>query len=431
MNKSYKSLLNKLFEVNLHGGVKLGLSNIKSLNEALGNPMQYFKCIHVAGTNGKGSVVTKIAQALEFDGYRVGLYTSPHISTFRERIKVNNRLIEEQNTIDLLEKIFNIIETEKIPATFFEITTALALAYFASQKVDYAVLEAGLGGRLDATNIVLPQLSIITSISFEHTEYLGNTLEEITTEKGGIIKPHVPILIGPCVPKSVIETIAKKQNSPLIQVVGHFLNYDDENNAIARRALQLLDVKEKSIDEALKIRPPCRMELLHQNPPVILDVGHNPDGLEHLLQAATQQYPQTSFRIVFGLSKNKDIDGCLNVLKRFGDHFYLVEAPNGRGLPITELLKKMREHDFEDKSISIEGSITNSIQEAIKAAKKHNQTVIICGTFFIMSEARATLGIKEPRDDFDLNEKPGPGTTRPWTPAKGPNRPSALPNNEI
>ncbi len=405
MSDRYKTLLNKLFEINMHGGMKLGLNNIIHLNEALGNPAQDFKTIHVAGTNGKGSVVTKIARALEFEGYRVGLYTSPHISTFRERIKVNNQLIDEETTVELLQKIFNIVEKEKIPATFFEITTALALAYFAALNVDYAVLEAGLGGRLDATNIVLPELAIITSISLEHTEYLGHRLEEITKEKAGIIKPHIPILIGPCVPKQVVEPIALRQGSPLIQVTGHFLFYDEENNAIAKEALHYLGIRKTSIDAGLKIRPPCRMELICQPPPVILDVGHNPDGLEHLFQAVKEQYPHISLRIVFGLSRNKDIEGCLNVLKKYGEYFHIVEASNGRGLGIVELHKKMLEQGFATTSIFQDASITNGIHKAMKAAKQQKQLLIICGTFFIMSEARATLGIYEPRDDYDINER--------------------------
>lgn len=402
---SYKTLIDKLFAVNMHGGIKLGLSHIEQLNKALGDPSQNFECIHVAGSNGKGSVVIKISRALEMEGYRVGLFTSPHISTFRERIKVNGQLIDELSTVTLLQKIFDLIEKKNIPATFFEITTALALAYFAEQNVEFAVLETGLGGRLDATNIVTPKISIITSISFEHTEYLGHTLEEITIEKAGIIKPHIPVVIGPCVPKHVIEKIAKAKNSPLFQVTGHFEDFDKENCTVAKKALQVLGIKEESIAIGLKALPPCRMEQVLQDPPVILDVAHNPDGLEHLFQAVQHKYPQAALRVVFGLSKTKDIDGCLNVLKLFGNQFHLVEAPNGRGLEVAALQKKMLEHYFPSESISVDGSIPNTIQKAVKAAKKQKQVLIICGTFFIMSEARTTLGIKEPRDDYDTNER--------------------------
>lgn len=402
---NYKQLLNKLFAVNLHGGMKLGLNNIEQLNSLLGNPLQHFKCIHVAGTNGKGSVVTKISRALETEGYRVGLFTSPHISTFRERIKVNGQLIDESSTAHLLMKIFKILETENISATFFEITTALAFAYFAAQQVDYAVLETGLGGRLDATNIVIPELSVITSISFEHTEYLGHTLEEITAEKAGIIKPHVPVIIGPCVPEYLVKKIAESKNSPVFQVTGHFVDFDAENSAVARKALQVLKISEESIATGLKTLPPCRMELVCQNPPVILDVGHNPDGLEHIFQSIRKKYPHTSLRIIFGLSKNKDMEGCLHVLKRFGECFHLVEAPNGRGVEVDRLYMKMKEQDFPLENIFIDGSISNTIQKALKGTKEQKQVLLICGTFFIMSEARAFFGISEPRDDFDTNER--------------------------
>lgn len=403
--RPYQSLLKKLFSVNLHGGMKLGLSHIEKLNDLLGNPLNSFKSVHVAGSNGKGSVVTKISRGLEAEGYRVGLFTSPHISTFRERIKVNGQLIDEKSVTHLLQKIFHLVEKENIPATFFEITTALALAYFAQQKVDYVVLETGLGGRLDATNIVMPILSIITSISLEHTEYLGNTIEEIAKEKAGIIKPAVPVIIGPCVPKNIIEKIAEENKSPCVQVTGNFTFFDDENNAVAKKAMQMLGLSELSIQAGLKALPPCRMELVSQNPPVILDVGHNPDGLQHLFQAARQNYPKASFRVLFGVSKNKDIEGCLNVLKKYGSQFHLVEAQNGRGLEVSELYKKMLDHGFSQTVLIRNGSIKESIQHALKSAKLQNQILIVCGTFFIMSEARQALGIREPKDGFDLNEK--------------------------
>ena len=401
---SYKKLLQQLFEVNLHSGMKLGLSNMERLNAALGNPIKKFASIHIAGTNGKGSVSTKIAKALEAEGYRVGLFTSPHISTFRERVKINSQMIDEESTASHLQRIFDLIKSEQIPATFFEITTALAFSYFEEQNVDYAVLEAGLGGRLDATNIVTPQLSVITSISLEHTEFLGHTLEEITTEKAGIIKPHVPVVIGPCVPPYVVEKIAKAKKAPLHIVTGHHIYFDEENRAIAKKSLEILGVKEKSIAAGLEALPPCRMEIVCQDPPVILDAGHNPDGLEHLFQALKQKYPHSSFRVLFGLSKTKDINGCLHVFKRFVDTFHLVEAPNGRGLEVDALWKKMEENYFEMKLVYRDGDIPHSIQKAMQAAQKNKQLLIVCGTFFIMSDARAALGIKETRDEYDTNE---------------------------
>lgn len=399
----YQTFINRLFAVNLHGGMKLGLSNMETLNAALGTPNQHFKCIHVAGTNGKGSVVYKIAKSLEQEGFRVGLYTSPHISSFRERIQINGKLIDEFSVVAGLKRIFEEVDKSKIPATFFEITTALALKYFADQKVDYVVLETGLGGRLDATNIVTPVLSIITSISLEHTEYLGSTLEAIAKEKGGIIKPCVPIFIGPRVPLKVIQEIAQEKNSPLEQIQGSFQDFNEENNAIAQKALEYLKISSSSICAGLAKRPPCRLELVRDNPPVILDVGHNPDGLIHLFKALNNKYPQQALRIVLGLSKNKDIEACLEVLKKYGSAFHLVEASNGRGLEVEKLAEKAKQHQLEN--IFIRKSIPQSIHEALEAAKKEKQVLVICGTFFIMAEARACLGIQEPRDDQDFNER--------------------------
>lgn len=402
---NYQKLLKKLFAVNLHGGMKLGLDNVVQLNSILGNPSQNYSCIHVAGSNGKGSVVTKIATALQAEGHKVGLYTSPHICTFRERIRVNGQLIDEETAANFLHQIFTIIERENIPATFFEITTMIALLYFALKKVDYAVLETGLGGRLDATNIVNPILTILTSISLEHTEYLGNSLEEITKEKSGIIKPLVPVIIGPCVPMPIVKQIAKENDSPFFQVTGHFEQYNDENNAIAKKALEFLNISEKSICEGLQAWPPCRMEKVQTDPIIILDVAHNPDGFERLFQALKMQYHHTPFRIVFGLSKNKDIEGCLHELKRHGTHFHLVEAPNGRGVEVPVLYNFMLHHHFSKDEISVDPDIRSTIKRALKEARVNKQILIICGSFFIMGEARAALGFHEPRDPIDVNEQ--------------------------
>lgn len=401
----YKNLITQLFAVNWHGGMKLGLSNMLQLNEALGKPIQCYQSIHVAGSNGKGSVVTKIAAGLQAEGYRVGLFTSPHISTFRERITVNGLMIDEMATVELLQHLFELIKTLKISATFFEITTALAFMYFAKQKVDFAVIETGLGGRLDATNILHPILTIITSISLEHQEFLGNTIEEITKEKAGIIKPEVPLIIGPCVSLDLIKNLAQNFKSLLYQVLGPFKNYHEENQAIAKKALELLNVSEHSIIKGLKKLPPCRLEIVKENPWVILDVGHNPDGLEHLFQAIDQKFPGVKRRVIFGLSKNKDIEGCLLVIKQRADYFHLVAAPNGRGLDVNTLYQKMQEIHFDLDKVFLQGTISQTIDAALEAATVQKELLIICGTFFIMSEARASLGISEPKDPFDTNER--------------------------
>jgi len=397
---TYSTLIQKLYQVNLHGGMKFGLANSFTLNEALGNPSDQFESIHVAGSNGKGSVVTKIAKTLEIVGHRVGLYTSPHISCFRERIRINGEMIPEKSVEKILPQIFELIEKKKIPATFFELTTLLALKYFAEENIDIAVLETGLGGRLDATNIVQPKLSVITSISIEHAEILGETMEKITIEKSGIIKPGVPVVIGPSVPFNIVNDIAQQQHSPLIQVSGHYESYDAENRAIAMQALETLGIPQEAIIQGIQACPPCRMEkvkLPGYSQEVILDVAHNPDGLEHLFHSL----PQELYNVVFGLSKTKDIHGCLQVIKKHVTEFYLVEATNGRGVPVNELKRIMLDMGVSEEKIHIESSIATSIQQALAG----NHAVLITGTFFIMSEARAALRINEPRDPFDMNER--------------------------
>src|SRR3990172_465686 len=193
----YDKTIERLYNASNLLGSKLGLQNVDRLDEVLGYPRRHYPCIHVAGSNGKGSVATKIAKALEFSGYRVGLYTSPHLSSFRERICVNSALISEEEVVKGMEAIFEIVDAGSIPATFFEMTTFLAFEHFRKSNVDVAIFEAGLGGRLDATNVIHPLLSVITSISLEHVEILGGTLEKIAFEKAGIIKQEVPVVLGP------------------------------------------------------------------------------------------------------------------------------------------------------------------------------------------------------------------------------------------
>lgn len=406
---SYSELIQRLFHINLFGGIKLGLQNCYRLQHHLNYPDRSFQSIHVAGTNGKGSVTTKIACGLQGAGYKVGLYTSPHISCFRERIKINGEMIPEQDVVSLLPLLLKLREDKQIPATFFELTTFLAFLYFAQEKVDFAVLETGLGGRLDATNVVSPLLSVITSISLDHTEVLGHTIEEITQEKAGIIKPFVPVIIGPRVPETVIQAKANQEKSPLFQVVGTFENYEQENQAIAKAALEKLSasfpLSQEAINQGLKGCQPCRFECLPMDPPVILDVAHNPDGLFHLFKAVRKRFPDKSIRVVFGLSKNKDIEQCLKIIVEAGTDFHLIEAPSERAAPVALLEKGLEEQQVNPKHLFINQTIEESVAKALQQARDHQQILVICGSFFIMSPVRAVLGIQETRDLFDMNER--------------------------
>lgn len=408
---SYCKSVKKLFQINVCGGVKLGLNNAKLLQQILLFPDHSFKSIHVAGTNGKGSVTTKIAKGFELAGYRVGLYTSPHISSFRERIRINGEMISEDKVESLLSELFQITEREFISATFFEITTFLAFLYFSLEKVDIAVIETGLGGRLDATNVITPILSVITSISLDHTEILGETIEKIAWEKGGIIKKGIPILIGPNVPFPIIQKMALENQSECLQVACSSSFFEKENRAIAKGALDFFStpysLSENVIEAALEARQPCRFECKMLPGPltIILDVAHNPNGLQSLFIAIEEAYPKQAVRIVVGLSKNKDLAGCLRILAEKGTHLHLVEAENGRGAPTALLNAYLLAMFIEPKNFSCYSTIADGIRTAKEMAIKSNEILVVCGSFFIMSKARQFLGIVEPIDSMDLNEK--------------------------
>lgn len=400
-----KPPIQRLFELSLFGGIKMGLENCLKMNQLLGFPEKTFASVHVAGTNGKGSTCTKIASALQYKGDKVGLYTSPHISSFRERIKINGIMISENSAEELLSSLFAIKDKENIPCTFFEMMTLLAFLYFAQEKVDYAILETGLGGRLDATNIATPILSIITSISLDHTDVLSNDIDCITREKAGIIKEGVPILIGPCVSFPLIKEIADVKNTQLVQIKDVYSNFELENRAIAEKALEMMNCPREAIEIGLNTMPPCRFEVVSETPPVILDAGHNPDGLMHLFDAVKQRYPVHPLRVVFGLSKNKDISSCIGILSSYASSFHPVEAPNGRGMPVSELKHQLLEKGVSNCRIFTDSTIEECIKNALKAARENHEALIICGSFFIMSDARMALGIIEARDQIDINER--------------------------
>lgn len=398
----YQECIKKLYEINNNGGMKLGLHNMTRLNNLLGNPLKEFSSVHIAGSNGKGSVTTKIAKGLEIDHKKVGLYTSPHICTYRERIRVNGEMIPEKSVEKILNKIFTLIEQQYVFPTFFEITTMLAFLYFAEQQIDIAVLETGIGGRLDATNIVEPIITVITSISLEHTDLLGNTLEEIAYEKAGIIKPGIPLVIGPRAP--FLEQVAIEKKCPFKRVTGFFADFDEENRAIAKAALEYLETSREAVVYGLDAVPPCRFEIVpHHSIPIILDVGHNPDGLEQLFLAIRQKFDQR-IRVVFGLSKTKNISACLDILIKNCQAFHPVEAPNGRGASKQLLSDQLLEKGISTNNIFLEEDLQKTIQDALSLAIKNKEILLVCGTFFIMCEVREALGIEEERDTIEMNE---------------------------
>jgi len=400
--------------------------------------------VHIAGTNGKGSVALKIARSLERanPNLTVGLFCSPHVSSFRERMQVNGgTLISEAEVVELLPQIYRICEEQDIPATFFEITTALAFSFFAQRHCNVVVLETGLGGRLDATNVVQsPALSVITSIGLEHTRILGDTIELIAKEKGGIIKPNRPVLVGPHVPHEVLRECAREKNASAYytceDVLGDNLDnntdYDLENARIATAALKLLQEShpqlfdsgrsttelEEAIREGTSQRPPCRFEYVHRDdgsPSVILDVAHNPPAMDYLVRKLHSTFPDHKFRLVVGMSSDKDLTLCgASVLKAVNNdatRIHFVEAAHPRAATLEAILKATSSLPMQGAHYDLDDrSITKQIKSALQLLNKNDdELLVVCGSVFLMAEAREALGFDEPRDSACISELAGAG----------------------
>jgi dihydrofolate synthase / folylpolyglutamate synthase len=351
--------------------MKLGLERVATVDTLLGSPSRHFTAIHVAGTNGKGSVTTKIAKILQEAGKRVGLYTSPHLHTYHERIQINGTLITEEQSDRWLKTI---VSTSPLQLSYFELLTLLAFCYFAEQKIDCAVIETGMGGRLDATNIIHPLLSIITSIEMDHVPYLGPTLAAIAYEKAGIVKPGIPLLMGPhAKPVDVFQKIAAHNKCPFFQIQGVFAHYEEENQAIAKQAVTLLPfhLEEQAIQRGVVAVPPCRFEIVCPDDPlVILDVAHNPDGFKRTFERLSYQFPHKKVRVLAAFSADKDIQAILAVIRGHTPSIHLTHTAHPR-------LDKIGNPCFEQ-----------AFQEAYAYAKRNKEILLICGTFFIMHNAR-------------------------------------------
>jgi dihydrofolate synthase/folylpolyglutamate synthase len=374
----------------------------------------------------------KIATTLQQHGLKVGLFCSPHVSSFRERMQVNGQVISEEEVVEVLPQIYDMCATHDIPATFFEITTALAFWFYAKKDVQVVVLETGLGGRLDATNVISrPALSVITSIGLEHTRILGDTMELIAKEKGGIIKPGRPVLVGPHCPQNVLQQVTREAGAGPYYVPQEVLgdtkdmeitDYDEENQRIAKAALTLLkqsypellqDLTEESMDQGTVIRPPCRFEIVQAQDngfAVILDVAHNPQAMEYLVRKLQATYPDASFRFVAGMSSDKDLGQCGRTILEATDptSVHLVEAAHPRAATLEAILASEPalascNYDLADRSI------TKQVLGAMTLAKERGEILVVCGSVFLMAEAREALGFDEPRDSDYISEMAGAG----------------------
>ncbi len=405
----YNKIIKKIFPKTLLQKADYSLNNILAVSRELNYPYNNLISIHIAGTNGKGSVSTKIAKALSLSGFKTALFTSPHISTFRERIAINDELISCKDVIFYYKKIKNAEKKTKVKLSFFETIASMAFLYFFDEKVDFAVIEAGLGGKYDATNIITPILSIITSIGFDHVNILGDTLNKIAFQKAGIIKNNIPVVVGPSAYLEPIIKTAQEKNSRIIQVPEQKGFYDLQNSLIAKKGLEDLQKKYKIsnqiIEASLKKRPRCRFEE-HQNlgpKIVIFDVAHNADGLNNLKNTLKEKFPDKKIRVVLGLSKKKDENKNCKIIASFSSFVHIVEAKVLKAMPSQNVKNTFLNINYLDTAI--EKSITAGVKKAKDLAEKNNEVLLISGSFYIMSEARKALGIEELRDDAQLNEK--------------------------
>lgn len=398
---------------------KPGLDTVKLLDEAFGNPHLKYKTIHIAGTNGKGSTAHTIAAILQSAGYRVGLYTSPHLVDFRERIRVNGAKISHETVVDFVNR-YRAMSLDCHPS-FFELTMTMAFEHFANEKVDIAVIETGLGGRLDSTNIITPILSIITNISFDHTAFLGNTLTAIAAEKAGIIKPSIPVVIGEAQGpvREVFQQKADEQNSPIYFVEDEpcFDSIETLDNALLYRGTQYGDIigelmgdcqpkNAATILTALPILAKSGIKItddavidgfahvttltglmgrwmtLQRNPLVVCDTGHNVGGWEYLSRRLKSI--DGTLHMIIGFVNDKDVSHILEIMPKTAK-YYFTNASIERAMPVNQLAEIAAE-------CGLVGSQYPSVEDAYKAALANatpTDTIFIGGSTFIVADLLA------------------------------------------
>ena len=410
------------------------LERVTDFLAQLGNPQERYPKIHVAGTKGKGSVSAMLAAVAQTSGLKVGLYTSPHLHTYRERLQIDGEPIPRAVMARLVEELQT--EIEKVPGlTIFEVTTSLAFLYFARQQVDLAVIEVGLGGRLDATNVITPLVSVITSLSLDHTYLLGDTLEEIAAEKGGIIKPGVPVVSAPQRPEAVavLEEIAEQRDAPFVLVgrdwtwepgehsfAGQRLtarsttgsspledtyhipllgDFQQENAATAIATLDVLRAEGQTwiTPEGVKrgldsTRWPGRMEVLNREPLLIVDSAHNPYSAQALVNSLQSWFPETRWVLIYGASNDKDIEGMLQHLLPAAEHIIVTRSYHPRAAAPYALADQCADLGFG-------AEIAVNPERALEQAWRHLEPkmgVVATGSIFLVAEVREVWARRQP-----------------------------------
>ena len=435
---SYKSELQKMFDLQKFG-MKFGLDGMQNILKNLGDPHLGLKFVHLAGTNGKGSVGVMLKAVLDEAGYRIGFYTSPHLATFRERIKVGADLISEAEVLALSRRVWGACDPES-PPTFFEFVTAMAFLYFQEKQVDLAIIEAGLGGRLDSTNVIEPRVSVITNVSLEHTEHLGNTVAEIAAEKAGIIKAGVPLIAGPLIPEAleVVLNAASEKNSQVLAAGRDFsatiASFDEwgrptlnftmggtslkdlklnlagphqaDNAAAALAGLTVLaeqgfTIGEKRIRAGLSRAVwPGRAEIFpagtwppegdKARAPLLLDGAHNPDGAR-ALAGLLSKMKFDRLHLIVGVMADKDISGVLEPVYKKADRLYLSRPVFSRAASPELLLEKIRAAFGEPE---VKTTLHPALPGALAAAAGEadaGDLVLLSGSLFTVGEGRAWL----------------------------------------
>lgn len=404
-------------------GIKFGLNCTENILARLGNPHLKLRCIHVAGTNGKGSTAAMLSSVLTKQGLRTGLYTSPHLVRFTERFRINDREASKERIMEIFEKVREVLDDAE-PPTFFEAVTAMAFLYFAEEEVDWAIVETGMGGRLDATNLINPEVSVITNVSFDHQEFLGNTLAAIAREKAGIIKPGVPVVSG--VQQPVVQGIMKatclRKDAPLFLKGKHFkvrrnsdgtfqyqglshrmasleLNltgWHQHNNAsLALAALEVLETRSdfqidsQALREGLhQVSWPARLEVLQRNPLIVLDGAHNAQGAETLRDSLKQDFSYRNLHLVLGIMADKDIRGMLRRLLPVAQTAIFTKPRYNRAANPENLKRWARPYIQKYYVIPDVGS---AIQQA-KLLAEPEDLICIAGSLYFAGEVKELFG---------------------------------------
>ena len=425
MAETYQKCLEKIYQLGRFG-IKLELDTIQNILARLGHPEKKYLCVHVAGTNGKGSTATYIASILQAAGFKTGIYTSPHLVRFNERICINGHMISDADVVSAYEAV-NAADIGDRHATFFEIATAMAFYYFAKQQVDWAVIETGMGGRFDATNIIDSAVGVITNLSIEHTQYLGTTIQALATEKGGIIKPFTPLVTSVSQPSGIrtLKQIAKEKNAPIYQYKQDFFvrktpnkptvtyrglnfripdippplpgDHQKENMGMALAACELIFDRHKENASQYQLtsdivrqglagtRWPGRLEVIQENPLVILDGAHNLQAARMLARYLSTTLAGRKLTLVIGILDDKPYEAMLKNLLPVAHRVIITRAKIDRSLPTAVLMAAVKKN-FNGQIQVIE-TVSDAVSYAISNTSKQD-AVCIAGSLYVAGEAR-------------------------------------------